>query len=291
MPRVGRGDQPGRIYHLYPRGVNRQRIFVDDRDRFYFLKCLVRACRVGDLRVMAYVLMSNHVHIVALRGSLELGIALKSLLGRYAQYFNRRHQRCGHLFQQRYGSKLCDTDDYLVHLIRYVHANPLRAGIVVAESEYRHSSHHWYADSRWPRWAAPEVVRGSFGSSSALRRFFAKSNALGDRRQLKAYESRVFGALLARPVPGDRSPGEPSAQALVPEPRQLVTLQAEIERYRGLSPGQLHGNRPTEAAAAGRREFAVAAVKLGGVRAASVARFLGISPGRVSQVLSAWRDD
>ncbi|MDG2306847.1 MAG: transposase [Candidatus Binatia bacterium] len=291
MPRVGRGDQPGGIYHLYPRGVNRQRIFVDDRDRFYFLKCLVRACRLGDLRVVAYVLMSNHVHIVALRGSLKLGIALKSLLGRYAQHFNRRHQRCGHLFQQRYGSKLCDTDDYLVHLIRYVHANPVRAEMVAAAGEYRHSSHRWYADSRWPRWAAPEVVQGSFGSSTALRRFFAKSDVLQDRRQIEAYESRVLGARLVPVEPGGALPGEPSLEALAPEPRQLVALQAEIERYRGLSPGQLYGNRPTETAAAARREFAVAAVKLGGVRAASVARFLGISPGRVSQVLSAWRDD
>lgn len=296
MARLPRGDRPGEIHHLYPRGVNRCAIFLDDRDRFFFMKSLVRACRCFHMSVLGYVLMSNHVHLVMRRGDVELGRAMKSLLGRYAQYFNRRYGRVGHLFQNRYGSSLVDTDAYLVHLIRYVHANPVRAGMVNSPDEYPHSSHLWYAQGRWPRWADPRTTAPLFGSTTARARFFSAADESADRRELVAHAERVSTKTLPSCDGGPRKGVSPARDSETPrdEAEQLVAMLAlrkAVECSRGLEAGSITQKSSRREVAAARREFAAVSVLLAQIPAARVARFLGVTHGRVSQYIHKQRSD
>ena len=130
MPRQSRIDTAGALHHVICRGINRQTIFTDRDDYLSFLK------RLGDLLLetrtscFAWALIPNHFHLLLQTGSVPISQVMKRLLTGYAITFNRRHNRHGHLFQNRYKSILCQEDPYLLELVRYIHLNPLRAKLV-----------------------------------------------------------------------------------------------------------------------------------------------------------------
>jgi putative transposase len=134
MPRQSRIDTSGALHHVICRGIDRQKIFTDQKDYSLFLK------RLGDLLIetktscFAWVLIPNHFHLLLQTGNVPISLLMKRLLTGYAVNFNRRHSRYGHLFQNRYKSILCQEDAYLLELVRYIHLNPLHAKLV---SEYR----------------------------------------------------------------------------------------------------------------------------------------------------------
>ena len=130
MPRQARLDIAGALHHVMLRGINKSAIFEDDQDRALFVQRLEKNIAAADARVYAWVLMTNHVHILFKSGKQGISQVMRKQLTWYAQYFNHRHSRSGHLFENRYKSVLCDEDNYLLALIRYIHLNPLRAGIV-----------------------------------------------------------------------------------------------------------------------------------------------------------------
>jgi len=130
MPRKGRIDYPGALHHVIIRGINRARIFDDDMDREEFIRRLEVGLNKTGLLCYAWALIPNHVHLLLRTGVNPLTGLMRSLLTGYAVYFNRRHNRVGYLFQSRYKSILCEEDEYLLQLIRYIHLNPLRAGLV-----------------------------------------------------------------------------------------------------------------------------------------------------------------
>jgi len=130
MPRQPRLDAPGVLQHVMARGIERREIFKDNKDRKSFV------ARLGDILTetktpcFAWVLIPNHIHLLLRTGSTPLSRVMKCLLTGHAVYFNKRHQRSGHLFQNRYKSIICEEDPYLLELMRYIHLNPLRAGMV-----------------------------------------------------------------------------------------------------------------------------------------------------------------
>ncbi len=130
MPRQARLDVPGALHHIMVRGINKSAIFEDDQDRARFLEKLDQTVSEGKCAVYAWVLMGNHVHILFKSGQDGISAVMRKLLTWYAQYYNRRHNRTGHLFENRYKSILCDEESYLLALVRYIHLNPLRAGII-----------------------------------------------------------------------------------------------------------------------------------------------------------------
>ncbi len=130
MPRQARLDVPGALHHVMVRGIDKSKIFRDDEDKARFLERLGHNVEVGKSTVYAWVLMDNHVHILIKSGKDGISTVMRKLLTWYAQYFNRRHRRTGHLFENRYKSILCDEDNYLLALIRYIHLNPVRARLV-----------------------------------------------------------------------------------------------------------------------------------------------------------------
>jgi REP element-mobilizing transposase RayT len=130
MPRTARRDAPGAVQHVMVRGIERREIFVDDADRADFVARLEAILPESDLVAYAWSLMPNHVHLVVRTGQQPLARAMLRLGTGYAGRFNRRYGRAGHLFQNRYHSVPVEDDAHLRLVIRYVHLNPVHAGIV-----------------------------------------------------------------------------------------------------------------------------------------------------------------
>ncbi|MFQ5847093.1 MAG: transposase [Candidatus Methylomirabilales bacterium] len=144
MARKPRVQFPGAFYHVLIRGNRREAIFFDDTDRHGYLGRLHEARQRFAFTLYAYVLMPNHVHLLLETGDVVLSRIMQWLGTTYTQYFNRRHHKIGHLFQGRYKAILCDKDAYLLALVRYLHLNPVRAGLVKNPAKYRWSSHCAY---------------------------------------------------------------------------------------------------------------------------------------------------
>ncbi len=130
MPRQARIDVPGLLQHVIVRGVSRLPIFYDDNDRQNFLVRLSRLLQDTNTICFAWALLDNHFHLLLQPQRTKLAFLMRRLLTGYAVAFNLRHKRAGHLFQNRYKSIVCDRDSYLLELIRYIHLNPIRAGVV-----------------------------------------------------------------------------------------------------------------------------------------------------------------
>ncbi len=138
MPRQARLDAPGTLHHVMIRGIERSPIFKDDRDRQDFLSRMGRLANETGTKILAWALMSNHVHILFFSGPFGISKFMRRLLTGYALQYNRRHQRNGHLFQNRYKSIICEEGIYLLELVRYIHLNPLRAAMVRSIEELDH---------------------------------------------------------------------------------------------------------------------------------------------------------
>ncbi len=144
MARKPRVEFSGALYHVICRGNQRQVIFRNDADRKYYLDSLERYRQWYGFKVYAYVLMSNHVHMLLETGGMPLSRIMQGLQLRYTGYFNRKYNKVGHLFQGRYKAILCDRDAYLLELVRYLHLNPQRMRSPMQAATYRWSSHGAY---------------------------------------------------------------------------------------------------------------------------------------------------
>ena len=143
MPRRPRLELPGIPLHITQRGVNRCAIFIDDDDRRHYLELLARAIHQYAVAIHAYVLMGNHVHLLANSNQPgAISLALRNLGQCYVQAFNRKHRRCGALWQGRFKSCLVDNDRYLLSVHRYIELNPVRAAMVASPEDYPWSSVH-----------------------------------------------------------------------------------------------------------------------------------------------------
>ncbi len=140
MPRHARQLSDSGIYHVMLRGVNRDAIFLEDDDFERFLQILAITKEVSGCKVLAYCLMTNHVHLVVCTMGEPIAIVMKRLGIRYAAWFNRKYGRVGHLFQDRFRSLPVETDEYFLTLLRYVWANPVEAHLVGRPEDYRWSS-------------------------------------------------------------------------------------------------------------------------------------------------------
>jgi putative transposase len=130
MPRAPRIDIPDLLQHVIARGIEKQDIFMDDKDRASFVQRFDLLLQQTKTQCYAWALMRNHFHLLIRPSSQGLAYFMRRLLTGYAVCFNLRHHRCGHLFQNRYKSIVCQEDAYLIELVRYIHLNPLRAGVV-----------------------------------------------------------------------------------------------------------------------------------------------------------------
>jgi len=144
MARKPRIEYPGAFYHVMTRGNRRGAIFKDDKDRLRFLRKLLEYKKRYGFILYAYILMKNHIHLLIETRDAALSKIMQGLLQSYTQWYNGKYRTVGHLFQGRYKSILCDKKVYLLNLIRYIHLNCVRAGIVKDPGEYKWSSHRIY---------------------------------------------------------------------------------------------------------------------------------------------------
>ena len=130
MPRKARIDAPGALHHVIVRGIERRKIFRSDYDLNNFLNRLSVLVPQTSIDCFAWAMLDNHVHVLLRTGTVPISTFMSRLLTGYAGWFNRKYKRHGQLFQNRYKSILCQEDPYLKELVRYIHLNPLRAGLV-----------------------------------------------------------------------------------------------------------------------------------------------------------------
>jgi putative transposase len=160
MARPPRVEFPDGLYHVIVRGNERKAVFRDDADRELYLRRLAHYRERFEFRLIAYCLMTNHVHLALETGEAPLSRAIHGLQSSYTQAFNRRHQRSGHLFQGRYKAFLVDADRYFLALLRYIQCNPLEAGLTERAGDYAWSSDRFYRRGRAPEWF--DLNRGYF---------------------------------------------------------------------------------------------------------------------------------
>ena len=130
MARRARLDAPGILHHVMVRGIEGCPIFRDEQDRDGFVSRIRQRVKKTGTKILAWVLMNNHIHLLMFSGPRGISEFMRSLLTGYAIRYNLKYRRSGHLFQNRYKSIVCEEEPYLLELVRYIHLNPLRAGIV-----------------------------------------------------------------------------------------------------------------------------------------------------------------
>ena len=151
MPRIARQLSNTGIYHIIVRGINRQTIFYDDEDCQRFIDTLGRVIDNGVTFLLGYCLMSNHVHLLIQESDTAISTVMKRIGTSYAYWYNRKYARSGHVFQDRFKSENVEDDSYLKTVIRYIHQNPVKAGITSkAESYFWSSCRVYYGEKEYP---------------------------------------------------------------------------------------------------------------------------------------------
>jgi len=166
MPRTARLDAPGVLHHVMIRGIERRKIFCNDKDREDFIKRIEVLCPSTQTSCYAWAFMPNHAHFLFRTGKDPLSTLMRRLLTGYVIGFNHRHRRHGQLFQNRYKSIVCQEDVYLQELVRYIHLNPIRARIVKNLDElksYKYCGHSSLMGKIERQWQDTDYVLGYFG--------------------------------------------------------------------------------------------------------------------------------
>lgn len=192
MPRIARLDTPGLLHHIIIRGIERRKIFDDDKDREDFIERLSILLPKTKTKCYAWSFLSNHAHFLLRSGPAGIAALMRRLLTGYAVSYNRRHKRHGQLFQNRYKSIICQEDAYLLELVRYIHLNPLRAKVVVDLKEldrYSYCGHGALIGKEKREWQEVEYVLGFFGKRIGEARkgyisYIKKGIDLGRRPEL-----------------------------------------------------------------------------------------------------------
>ena len=192
MPRKARIDAPGALHHIMVRGIEKRDIFCDDFDRNTFVDRLGAVISATKTGCFAWALMPNHVHMLIRTGHTPISTVMQRLLTGYSVGFNRRHKRHGHVFHNRFKSILCQEEIYLLELVRYIHLNPLRAGLVTdykALETYAYTGHGIILGTYRSDWQDTGYILGLFGKKSAIARrryedFVKKGIAEGRKPEL-----------------------------------------------------------------------------------------------------------
>lgn len=212
MPRLARLDVVGVLQHVMVRGIEKRDIFIDDLDRRRFLRHFSELLIKTETACMAWCLMPNHFHLLLRSQKTKLSFFMRRLLTSYAVGFNLRHDRVGHLFQNRYKSLVCEEEPYLLELIRYIHLNPVRAGIISDAGElqsYLWSGHAVLMGKAELAGQVTSEVLSRFGNNPLKARgkylAFVMEAADAGHRDRFGTEGGILGSYLVRGKPGEES--------------------------------------------------------------------------------------
>ncbi|MFQ4136887.1 REP-associated tyrosine transposase [Nodosilinea sp. PGN35] len=171
MPRRDLTFQPGHYYHLYNRGNDRQPIFFERENYLHFLRLIRRYLIEQPLDVVAYCLIPNHYHLLVRCKTNAVSGAMMRLSVAYTKAMNRRYNRVGVVFQGQFQAVAVDSDEYLYHLTRYIHLNPVKAGLVAHPRDWEFSSYLDYAGLRSGTLPRLDVLRQQLMSEAAYQTF------------------------------------------------------------------------------------------------------------------------
>jgi putative transposase len=173
MPRQSHIDAPGALHHIICRGIERRKIFLHNADKDDFISRLGAILTETATCCFAWALIPNHFHLLLRTGHTPIASVMQRVLTGYAVSFNRRHRRHGHLFQNRYKSILCQEEPYLLELVRYIHLNPLRAGVVSSMEgldAYPYTGHYQILGQNRCSWMVTDEILKRFDEQMATAR-------------------------------------------------------------------------------------------------------------------------
>lgn len=319
MPRQARLDSPGTLHHVIVRGIEKRRIVDDEGDRENFISRLGDLTSATGTHVYSWSLLTNHAHILLHSGEKGLSSFMRRFLTGYAIEYNLRHNRHGHLFQNRYKSIVCEEDAYFLELVRYIHLNPLRAGLVndlaelnrypwcghsvlmgkvnygwqnrarvlslFGDSERRAvTAYYKYMEEGVPMGRRPDLVGGGLlrsagGWSQVKSRLLNKEGMLSDERILGSGE-------FVEKIVGE---AEEKIRYQLPKSRRLEDAKGIIEDVcceENVSSEELRSGSRRGPVSAIRKHLARRLVEELGLSLADAARLLGVTTPAVAKCLS-----
>ncbi len=290
MARPLRIEFPGALYHVIVRGNERKAVFRDDADREFYLRRVAHYREKFGFGLLAYCLMTNHVHLAIEAGREPLSRIMAGLQSSYTQYFNRRHGRVGHLFQGRYKAFLVEKDPYALALLRYLHENPVKARIVTKPEEYVWSSDRHYRRGRGPEWLDVDRLLAMLGTrrSAAIRAYRQLM-----REEVEAPYEEV--ASWGQAVKGDK-PFADIAFQKIGEPKlprrglTVETVAREVVRRRKVSLEKMRSPSQGRPEALARALVAWAAREVGGISIARAAKYFGRDTSSMARVVQRFVD-
>ncbi|MBI2061511.1 MAG: transposase [Nitrospirae bacterium] len=247
MARPLRVEFPGAYYHVMNRGLDRQPVFEREADHGRFVDLLADVATRWDVKVMAYCCMKTHYHLFLQTPRGNVSRVMRHVDGLYTQRFNRARGRDGPLFRGRYKALLVDADAYLLQLVRYIHLNPVEAGVARSARAYPWSSHPLYLASKKPGWLAWQEVLGRFSNLGAFERFVAEGNEAALRDHMESGRRSPFlgdGGFLAAAIRRARPSREHARKERTPQfPSLGAVVQAVIRKTGRTSPEIVKGRR------------------------------------------------
>ena len=320
MPRQPRLDTPGALHHVMGRGIDGIKIFRNKNDREDFLSRLETLCERKALSIYAWALMDNHFHLLVRTGKYSLSDNMRKLLTGYVVNYNRRYKRYGHLFQNRYKSILCEDDPYLLELTRYIHLNPLRAGVVKDMRElrrYEQCGHSAIVGTINRPWQDRETILAYFGKKrrpaiEKYEKFVEDGIKAGNRPDLvggglirslggwsqvlslKRAGSKIYsderilgGSDFVKNAIKDAEKKEKETLRLNQKISDLVSLAGKICKGEGVEISDLCSGIRKKDVVRSRRIFCQLSVKRMGYSGAEIARFLGITTSAVNRLAAS----
>lgn len=318
MPRRARLDSPGTMHHVIIRGIEKGPIVGDDDDRRIFVDRMGELSQNLQTPVYAWALMTNHAHILLRSGQAGLSSFMRKLLTFYAVNYNRRHNRHGHLFQNRYKSIIVEEDTYFKELVRYIHLNSLRAGMVDSLAKldfYSWSGHCAIMGCKVNEWQDCDFVLRWFGNNlrdarQSYRKFVEKGIRLGRQPHLVGgglvrsaggwSEVKALKRIGVQEKSDERILGSGKfvdqilSETSLAEKLRLANLDRKdaasqmIQNYcedAGINRQALHGGSRNRQVSKVRHDLACKLTKELGLSYAEAARLLGVSTSAVSNIV------
>jgi len=253
MSRPLRIQYPGAWYHVMNRGSRSNAVFLRNQDYKAFIDILKESAELWKVNIAAYCLMSNHYHLLIQTPEANLSRSMRHINGVYTQRFNKMHGSDGPLFRGRYKSILIDADSYLLEVVRYIHRNPLRAGIARSIGAYPWSSHHGYlSEAKDWAWLYKDFIFSLFASHRDVAKTeYVRFISQGDREELNRFYfqqkgSSVLGTdgfitWLKGNFSADKRDREiPEAKLLLPD---VDTIKKSVCSVYGVGESQMQASR------------------------------------------------
>jgi len=284
MARRPRVFASGLLYHVIVRGNQRRKTFRSDDDYKAYLDRLEKYRAKFHVRIYAYCLMPNHVHLLLETGSTPLAKFMQGLQQSYTQYFNRSYRKVGHLFQGRYKAIICDKDKYLLALVRYIHLNPVRARLAKRPERYPHSGHRSYLlMNETPKIIEAGPILKLLGGKKGYENFVLEGMSESHNDEYYAVEDQRFL--------GEEGFGEEiSRDAGFKEERKpqesIETVFKEIARQLETTPELLRGKDRRWDISKKRAQGVASLVRERGYGVSEVAKFLRRDQANISTMLS-----